>query len=231
VFRCPSCGNRLLVKARYNNRGLMCPRCHATLRVTAPSAAALLFSLVLLIGLLTFIVSSRMIFFLWIIFPFFGVTCSLLTKLKVVQESPSTIRQVPTTRVRTTTPDEIMNEDDRSERQRNVPNVARSGIAWRYCIYCGAPVSASDWRFCADCGASLPGQVCGPATLTREDTSHEETQTSNCMVCDLSLHPSDPVAHCPHCGNAAHKEHLLEWLHVKRQCPICGQHLTEQELL
>lgn len=50
------------------------------------------------------------------------------------------------------------------------------------------------------------------------------------MVCDLRLNSADEILHCPHCGNPAHKDHLLEWLHVKRSCPICGQHLDENEL-
>jgi Zn finger protein HypA/HybF involved in hydrogenase expression len=51
-----------------------------------------------------------------------------------------------------------------------------------------------------------------------------------CMVCNLSVRISDLPVWCPHCGNVAHREHLLEWIHVKDRCPKCGAHLNEQEI-
>jgi hypothetical protein len=51
-----------------------------------------------------------------------------------------------------------------------------------------------------------------------------------CMVCGLGFHQGDLLAWCPFCGAAAHRLHLLEFLHVKENCPVCGHHLVESDL-
>jgi hypothetical protein len=54
--------------------------------------------------------------------------------------------------------------------------------------------------------------------------------TGKCMVCNLDVDSDDAVLRCPHCGNMAHKIHMLEWLHVKDYCPVCRRHLEERDL-
>ncbi|WXG46726.1 MAG: tetratricopeptide repeat protein [Candidatus Atabeyarchaeum deiterrae] len=51
-----------------------------------------------------------------------------------------------------------------------------------------------------------------------------------CIVCNLNFKLGDPILRCPHCGNIAHKVHLLEWLHVKDRCPVCSQRIDDNEL-
>jgi hypothetical protein len=100
-----------------------------------------------------------------------------------------------------------------------------------YCTRCGAAVYGPDWRFCSKCGASLRRQLAVDSDSTEASTRYEEYRTQKCMVCGTDLHPSDSISRCPHCGSAAHHIHLLEWLHVKGKCPICGQHLTDREIV
>jgi predicted nucleic acid-binding Zn-ribbon protein len=50
------------------------------------------------------------------------------------------------------------------------------------------------------------------------------------MVCKASLEKNDEMLFCPFCGSLAHKDHLLEWLHVKGYCPSCGRHLEDDEV-
>jgi len=52
-----------------------------------------------------------------------------------------------------------------------------------------------------------------------------------CIVCNLNFKLGDPILRCPHCGNIAHKVHLLEWLHVKDRCPVCSQRIDDKELV
>jgi ribosomal protein L37E len=98
-----------------------------------------------------------------------------------------------------------------------------------YCTRCGATIYSSDWEFCTKCGASLRRQLAAEGDSTEASTRYEEYRTQKCMVCGMDLHPSDSISRCPHCGGAAHRMHLLEWLHVKGKCPICDQHLADWE--
>jgi hypothetical protein len=52
-----------------------------------------------------------------------------------------------------------------------------------------------------------------------------------CAVCHLGFEEGDLLAWCPFCGSAAHRVHLLEFLHVKDSCPACGHHLEERALV
>jgi hypothetical protein len=59
----------------------------------------------------------------------------------------------------------------------------------------------------------------------------EEAPSSSkkCIVCNLAISKADDVVSCPHCGNRAHREHMLEWLHTHDYCPVCEKHLREQD--
>ncbi len=51
-----------------------------------------------------------------------------------------------------------------------------------------------------------------------------------CSVCALPIAKGEPIATCPECGQLAHVDHLLEWLHVKGVCPNCKSRLTRKDL-
>lgn len=100
----------------------------------------------------------------------------------------------------------------------------------RSCSSCGAAITMPDWKFCSTCGASLSRQPAAASSITEENTRSSKEDTGICMVCKIGLQPSDQIVYCPLCGNPAHKTHMLEWLHVKGTCPICGQHLKPKEI-
>ena len=53
------------------------------------------------------------------------------------------------------------------------------------------------------------------------------TKEDFCMVCKIGLKKSDIVVQCPICESFYHKEHLLEWVRVKSNCPVCSQKLYD----
>lgn len=95
------------------------------------------------------------------------------------------------------------------------------------CRYCGAAILVHDPQFRWNCGASLRRD---DMPVAEPVTKRGRLLKKKCMVCDLQLSSADEIVHCPHCGNLAHKDHLLEWLHVKGSCPICHQNIEENEL-
>jgi hypothetical protein len=46
-----------------------------------------------------------------------------------------------------------------------------------------------------------------------------------CMVCKLKLNEKNDVVQCPICESLYHKNHLMEWIKVKKTCPVCSQEL------
>ncbi|MEX2701696.1 MAG: NosD domain-containing protein [Candidatus Baldrarchaeota archaeon] len=55
--------------------------------------------------------------------------------------------------------------------------------------------------------------------------------TLRCMVCGLEIKSGEDIVFCRYCNSPAHREHLLEWLHIKRICPYCRHPLRETDLL
>ncbi len=53
---------------------------------------------------------------------------------------------------------------------------------------------------------------------------------SFCTVCNGFIKVRDEVLICPSCDNMAHKEHLLQWLKIKEECPICKSSINERTL-
>jgi hypothetical protein len=51
-----------------------------------------------------------------------------------------------------------------------------------------------------------------------------------CVVCNLPTKEGEELVRCPCCGNLAHKNHMLEWLHIRGCCPVCGEKISESEL-
>jgi predicted amidophosphoribosyltransferase len=98
------------------------------------------------------------------------------------------------------------------------------------CPSCGTALENKEVEFCSKCGASVTATVAPiPAETQKLDVPPAE-RVGVCMVCNLDLTTSDLAAWCPHCGNPAHRSHLLEWVHVKNRCPKCGEHLAEHEV-
>jgi predicted RNA-binding Zn-ribbon protein involved in translation (DUF1610 family) len=103
-------------------------------------------------------------------------------------------------------------------------------------------VSAGQSMKCAKCGALLEAGVsncwnCGASAEVVWGTSTETDRQAGqrmrpgiCVVCKSALKRSDEMLFCPYCGSLAHRDHLLEWLHVKNYCPACGRHLDEGEV-
>jgi len=55
--------------------------------------------------------------------------------------------------------------------------------------------------------------------------------TLRCMVCGLEIRSGEDIVFCRYCNSPAHREHLLEWLHIKGICPYCRHPLRETDLL
>jgi Zn finger protein HypA/HybF involved in hydrogenase expression len=122
------------------------------------------------------------------------------------------------------------------------------------CVYCNTPITIHSSRFCPGCGARLITLAEGNAVLapigkpvvagvtpviSAEQAAivakafrvRRRERVGTCMVCELDLRSGDQLAWCPHCGNPAHRNHLIEWVGVRRKCPMCGEHLDETELV
>lgn len=48
-----------------------------------------------------------------------------------------------------------------------------------------------------------------------------------CMICKLQFKNKDTILQCPVCESLYHKEHLIEWIRVHKNCPVCSQKLYE----
>ena len=58
-----------------------------------------------------------------------------------------------------------------------------------------------------------------------ETTSY--TKDDFCMVCKLSFKTKKDILQCPICESLFHKEHLLDWIRIHQNCPVCSQKLYE----
>lgn len=52
----------------------------------------------------------------------------------------------------------------------------------------------------------------------------------NCMICRGRLQSSEQLVMCPNCLSVAHEMHLIEWLKVRNECPVCRAPLFASEL-
>lgn len=124
----------------------------------------------------------------------------------------------------------------RSETDMNRSPSRGEQFNWGHCNYCQAIIVLSNSKFCSNCGASLGQRLEDATPFEMKDKAMSEKNTriatkmqKKCTVCNLELSEDDDVTWCPHCGNPAHRTHLLAWVHVKNSCPICGKHLTERD--
>jgi hypothetical protein len=95
------------------------------------------------------------------------------------------------------------------------------------CSKCGALLEAGASN-CWNCGASAKAVLGTSAETSRQ--AGQRMRPGICVVCKSALERSDEMLFCPYCGSLAHRDHLLEWLHVKNYCPACGRHLDEGEV-
>ncbi len=75
---------------------------------------------------------------------------------------------------------------------------------------------------CAFCGEILPKDVL--------DCPHCGTEIYQCGVCLLPIVYGEDFVKCPHCKTFSHRDHLLEWLKVKGNCPNCKEPLSEIDI-
>jgi predicted RNA-binding Zn-ribbon protein involved in translation (DUF1610 family) len=110
-------------------------------------------------------------------------------------------------------------------------------VKWGKCSHHRTVTMSSKANFCPDCGSRLRR---GSEGATPPGTEYETRQEAHvesameygdkCMVCNLEVSEDLGVVWCPYCGNPAHRMHLIDWVHVKRSCPICGEHLDDRDL-
>ncbi len=51
-----------------------------------------------------------------------------------------------------------------------------------------------------------------------------------CIICQGLVKRGDNILECPNCNNLAHKDHMLQWLKIKEECPICKTKATRRTL-
>ena len=54
----------------------------------------------------------------------------------------------------------------------------------------------------------------------------DRTTTEYCVICRQSIVSHEEKASCPKCRNPFHRAHLLEWLKVFNQCPMCHEKIS-----
>jgi uncharacterized Zn finger protein (UPF0148 family) len=152
---------------------------------------------------------------------------AVMTEEKIIELKEATLTEIEA---------EKRWERDHQQEESVEPELVEQETARQRCERCGAMVITTGRRFCALCGAPLAVEP--EAVMSEEKTyapqvipmvPEEAMRGPKCMVCELPLKRKDSKLYCPYCGNAAHRDHFLEWLHVKKVCPICGEHVQESE--
>jgi ribosomal protein L40E len=104
----------------------------------------------------------------------------------------------------------------------------------RVCRHCGARSHRGEANFCWNCGASITAGEAAVSTRAKTPivslNMADGKNLRTCTVCQLGFRQGDLLAWCPFCGGAAHRVHLLEYLHVNGKCPSCSHHLEEEDL-
>jgi NADH pyrophosphatase NudC (nudix superfamily) len=129
-------------------------------------------------------------------------------------------------------------------------------IAW--CPYCGRPAHKielvkwlNDTKHCPSCNQPLDRKEIevfqAPFSSDQIVSAYPENKGEEkaaadvegsvasrnplgaCIVCSGKLYEGDQVVQCPYCGGLAHRGDLLEWRHVKGNCPSCGRKLYEED--
>lgn len=66
-----------------------------------------------------------------------------------------------------------------------------------------------------------------PNEIVSAVESTSNTKDDFCMVCKLVFKRKDEILQCPVCESFYHREHLLDWIRVHKNCPVCNQQLYE----
>jgi hypothetical protein len=117
-------------------------------------------------------------------------------------------------------PNQLPLEDERERQQLAAVRIVQ-------CKNCGASLKPSD-NNCWNCGA--PAKTSLTASSVPGARTRMRIRSGICIVCKRGLEKADEILFCPYCGGLAHKDHMLEWLHVKDYCPTCGRHLDEAQV-
>lgn len=125
---------------------------------------------------------------------------------------------------------------EKSETVGKPPPFRAGKVKWGHCNHCHALIILSNANFCSNCGASLTHGLNDSTPLgievrtkPRKHIGAVAKHGEKCTVCGLQLTQDDDVVWCPHCGNPAHRNHLLEWIHRRSRCPVCGGYLDEKD--
>jgi hypothetical protein len=105
------------------------------------------------------------------------------------------------------------------------PRITLPGF--RRCEQCGAPLKLTD-EYCLRCGAPTKAQSI--ASSTSESVEAGSIRSGGCIVCKRVLRKTDEILSCPYCGGLAHRDDMLEWLHIKGSCPACRRRLSEVQI-
>ncbi|MFX1476163.1 MAG: hypothetical protein ACFFCO_11890 [Promethearchaeota archaeon] len=82
---------------------------------------------------------------------------------------------------------------------------------------------ASPHRFrCIECGTTILG---GKAACP-----HCGAPQQRCILCKHFIGQEELYSKCPHCGQLAHRSHLLEWIKMKGTCPYCKSRLRQSDI-
>jgi phage FluMu protein Com len=95
------------------------------------------------------------------------------------------------------------------------------------CEHCGAPMKPTD-EYCLSCGAPTKAQLITSSASERVEAGG--VRSGGCIVCRRILRETDETLSCPHCRGLAHRDDMLEWLHIKGSCPACGRRLNEAQI-
>ncbi|MHA1941683.1 MAG: RING finger domain-containing protein [Candidatus Hodarchaeales archaeon] len=55
---------------------------------------------------------------------------------------------------------------------------------------------------------------------------NSSTTIEYCVICRQSIVTYEDEISCPKCQNTFHRSHLLEWLKVFNQCPMCQEKIS-----
>lgn len=87
--------------------------------------------------------------------------------------------------------------------------------------------------FCVDNGSELK-QINPTAENTeavifdikKEAIRVSTASISKCTVCGKDIEIFDEISGCPICQAKAHREHFVDWVKVKKSCPVCKKSLN-----
>lgn len=77
-------------------------------------------------------------------------------------------------------------------------------------------------QICTQCGNSQ-------SVLIRQCTECNE-ELASCQICKRGFAENETMVKCPHCDNPFHKNHLLEYIKIKGECPVCKEDLKIDQI-